>query len=93
MIRSRRMAEVGHVTRMGNEKYKILIGKYEGKSSVERQRRKWENNVKTDTEEVGVEGVVFCEHDYKHSCSIKCGHFFKELSMLLACQEGCMYSM
>jgi hypothetical protein len=60
MIRSRRMAEMGHVTRMGNEKYKSLIGKYEGKSSVERHRRKWEeNNVKTDTEEVGVEGVVF----------------------------------
>jgi hypothetical protein len=30
-----------------------LVGKTEGKTSLEKNRRRWENNIKTDLEEVG----------------------------------------
>jgi hypothetical protein len=32
--------------------YKILVRKHEGKTSLERPRRRWENNIKIDLEEI-----------------------------------------
>jgi hypothetical protein len=59
VIKSRRMRWAGHVTR--TEKtitaYKILVGKPEGKRSFGRPRRRWENNVRMDSREVGLERV------------------------------------
>jgi hypothetical protein len=39
--------------------YKILVGKPEGKKSLERPRRRWENNIKMDLREKVFE-VVDC---------------------------------
>jgi hypothetical protein len=36
---------------------KILIWKLEGKRPLGRQRRRWEDNIKTDLEKIGFEGV------------------------------------
>jgi hypothetical protein len=36
----------------GRGAYRILVGKPEGRRSVGRPRRKWENNIKTDLQEV-----------------------------------------
>ena len=44
VITSRRMRWVGHVARMGKERvgYRVLVGKSEGKRSLERPRHRWE---------------------------------------------------
>jgi hypothetical protein len=40
---------------MGDEKYKILIGKPEGKRSFRIPRHRWEDNIKMDLKLVGVD--------------------------------------
>jgi hypothetical protein len=37
----------------GRGLYRILVGKPEGKRPLERPRRRWENNIKMDLQEVG----------------------------------------
>jgi hypothetical protein len=55
VIKSRRMRWAGHVARMGERRgaYKVLVGKPEGRKSLGRPRRRWEDNIKTDLREVG----------------------------------------
>ena len=55
VIKSRRMRWAGHVERMeeGRGVHKVLVGKPEGKISLGRPRRRWEDNIKLDLEEVG----------------------------------------
>ena len=46
----------GHLTSMGEERgvYKVLVGKPEGRRRpLGRPRRRWEDNIKMDLEEVG----------------------------------------
>ena len=33
--------------------YRVLVGKHEGKGSLGRPRRRWEDNIKMDLQEVG----------------------------------------
>ena len=53
IVKSRRLRWAGHATRMGNERgaWKLLIGKPEGKRSVDRPRMRWENNINHDLRE------------------------------------------
>ena len=37
--------------------YKILLGKPEGKRTLGRTRRRWEDNINTDIQEVGCGGM------------------------------------
>jgi hypothetical protein len=37
----------------GRDVYRVLVGKPDGKSSLGRPRRRWENNIKADLQEVG----------------------------------------
>jgi hypothetical protein len=57
VIKSRRMRGVGHVARMENEKsvYRILVGRPEGKRPLGRPRRRWEDNIKMDLSEIGID--------------------------------------
>jgi hypothetical protein len=50
VIKSRRMRWVGHLTCRGEVgiSYKILFGKREGKRSLERFRRRWDENIIMD---------------------------------------------
>jgi hypothetical protein len=66
VIKSRRMRWTGHVARMGKGRgaYRVLVGRPEGKRSLGRPRRMWEDNIKMDLRK------SFCEH----------GIFFDELS-------------
>jgi hypothetical protein len=59
-IKSRRMTWAGHVARMGQDRklYKVLVGKPEGKRTLERPRRRWENGIRMDLEEIGWEDGV-----------------------------------
>jgi len=55
VIKSRRMRWAGHVARVGKKKggYRVLMGKPEGKRPRGRPRRRWEDNIKMDLQEVG----------------------------------------
>jgi len=49
VIKSRRTRWVGHVSRMGE---RVLVGKPEGYNPLVRPRRRWEDNIKMDLQEV-----------------------------------------
>ena len=55
VVKSRRMRWVGHVPCMEEERgvHKVLVGKPEGTRPLGRPRRRWEDNIKMDLEEVG----------------------------------------
>ena len=50
---------MGHVARMGERRgvYGVLVGKPEGKRPLGRPRRRWEDNIKMNLQEVGCGGV------------------------------------
>jgi len=41
--------------------YRVLVGKPEGKRQLERPRRRWEDNIKMDLQEVGCGGMDWIE--------------------------------
>jgi hypothetical protein len=55
VIKSRKMRWAGHVTGMGEERgaYRILVGTPEGRRPLGRPRRRWEDNINMDLQEVG----------------------------------------
>ena len=55
VVKSRRMRWAGHVARLGEDRgvHRVLVGKPEGKSPLGRPRRRWEDNIKMDLQEVG----------------------------------------
>ena len=59
VVKSRRMRWAGHVVRMGEERgvHRVLVGKPEEK----RPRRRWEDNIKMDLQEVGGGGGDWME--------------------------------
>jgi len=40
-----------------NDVYRVLVGKPEGKRSLGRPRRRWEDNIKVDLQKVGCWGM------------------------------------
>ena len=56
VIKSRRLRWAGHVARMeeGRSAFKMLTGKPTGKRSLGRRRRRWEDNIRMDFEEIGI---------------------------------------
>jgi hypothetical protein len=44
-------------TKEGRGVYRVLVGKPEGKRPLERPRRRWEDNIKIDLRERGIEGA------------------------------------
>ena len=52
-----------HVARMGEWRgvYRALVGKSEGKRPLGRPRRRWENIIKMDLQEVGCGGMDWIE--------------------------------
>ena len=63
VIKSRRMRWEGHVAPVGERRgiYRILVGKSEGKTPLGRPRRRWEDNMKTDLQEVGCGAMDWIE--------------------------------
>jgi hypothetical protein len=59
VIKSRRMRWAGHVARMGEGRgaYRIFVGRPEGRRPLGRPRRRWEDNIKMDLQEVGWGGM------------------------------------
>ena len=56
VIKSTRMRWAGHVARMGERigGYRVLVGKHEGKRPLGKHRRRREDSIKMDLQEVGV---------------------------------------
>jgi hypothetical protein len=59
VIKSRRMRLAGYVARMGKGRgaYSVLVGRPKGKRPLGRLRRRWEDNIKMDLGEIGINGV------------------------------------
>ena len=63
VIKWRIMRWLGHVARIGERRgvYRVLVGKSEGKRPLRRHRRRWEDNIKMDLQEVGCGGRDWIE--------------------------------
>jgi hypothetical protein len=59
VIKSRRMSWAGHVARMGEGRgvYRVLAGRPQGKRPLGRPRRRWEDDIKMDLREKGINGA------------------------------------
>ena len=55
VVKSRRMRWTGHVAHMGQGRglYRVPVGEPEGKRPLGIFRRRWEDNIKMDLQEVG----------------------------------------
>jgi hypothetical protein len=51
------MRWAGHVARVGDRRgvYRVLVGRPEGKRPLGRPRRMWEDNIKMDLREIGID--------------------------------------
>ena len=56
-----RMRWAGHVACIWRGVYRVLVGKPEGKRPLGRPRRRWEDNIKMDLQEVGCGGMNWIE--------------------------------
>ena len=63
LMKSTRMRRAGNVARRVESRsvYRVLVGKPDGKRPLERPRRRWEDNIKMDLQEVGCEGMDWIE--------------------------------
>jgi len=52
---------VGHIERIGTRRgvYRVLVGRSDGKKPLGRPRRRWEDNIKMDLQEVGCKGMAW----------------------------------
>jgi hypothetical protein len=59
VIKSRRFRWAGQVARMGEGTgvYMVLVGRPEGKRQLGRPKRRWEDNIKMDLWEIGIDGA------------------------------------
>jgi hypothetical protein len=59
VIKSRRIRWAGHMARMGEGRgvSRVLVGRPEGKRPLGRPRRRWEDNIKMDLRETGIDGA------------------------------------
>jgi hypothetical protein len=59
VIKSRKMRWAGHVASNGEGRgvYRVLVGRPEGKRPLGRPRRRWEDNIKMDFRETGIDGA------------------------------------
>ena len=61
VIKWRIMRWAGHVARMEERRYMVLLGKPEGKRPLRRLRHKWEDSITMDLKEVGCGGMDWIE--------------------------------
>jgi hypothetical protein len=63
VIKSRRMRWTGHVARVmeGRGVYRDLVGRPEVKRPLGGPRRKWEDNIKVELREIGIDGAKWIQ--------------------------------
>jgi hypothetical protein len=59
VVKLRRMRWAGHVAHMGKRRgvYRVLVGRPKWKRPLGRPRRKWEDNINMDLQEIEIDGV------------------------------------
>jgi hypothetical protein len=59
VIKSRRMRWDGHVARIGKGRgaYRVLVGRPDSRRPLGRPRHRWEDNIKMDLREIGIDGA------------------------------------
>jgi hypothetical protein len=59
VIKSRRLIWAGYVACMGEGRgaYRVLVGRPEGKRPLGRPRCRWEDNIKIELREIGIDGA------------------------------------
>jgi hypothetical protein len=59
VIKSRRMRWAGYVACVGEGRgvYRVLVGRPKGNRPLGRPRHRWEDNIKMDLREIGIDGV------------------------------------
>jgi hypothetical protein len=50
-----------HVWGRGESAYRVLVGKHKGKTPLRRPRRRWEDNIKMDLQNVGYVDMEWIE--------------------------------
>jgi hypothetical protein len=72
------MRRAWHVARTGEKRafYRVLVGKPEGKRPLGRPRRKWEDNIRIDLQEVGGGGMdwIGLAQDRRVADTRECGN-------------------
>ena len=70
VIKSRRLRWAGHVARMeeGRSAFKILTGKPTGKKPLGRPRRRWEDNIRMNLEEIGINAGNWVDSAQDRDC-------------------------
>jgi len=55
------MRWAGHVVRMGKVRsvFRVFVGRPKGKRPLGRPRRRWEDNIKLDLRDVGIDGAIW----------------------------------
>ena len=63
----------GHVARMeeGRSAFKIVTGKPTGKRTLERPRRRWEDSIRMDLEEIGINAGNWVDSQCPCECGIE----------------------
>jgi hypothetical protein len=58
VIKSRRMRWAGHVACLGKGRsvYRVLVGSPKGRRPLGRPRHRWEDNIKVDLRDIGIDG-------------------------------------
>jgi hypothetical protein len=58
VIKSRKRRWARHVAHTGEERgvYRVLVGRLEGKRPLGKPRHRWEENIKMDLREIGIDG-------------------------------------
>jgi hypothetical protein len=59
VIKARRVRWAGHVASMreGRGVHRVLVGRFEGKRPPGRSRLMWDDNIKMDLTEIGIDGA------------------------------------
>jgi hypothetical protein len=62
-MKPRRMRWTGHVARMGDERklFKVLMGNPEGKWPLGRTRSRWEDGIRTNLRDIGLEDIEWVQ--------------------------------
>ena len=70
MIKTRRLRWAEHVARMeeGRNAFKMLTGKPRGKRPLGRPKRRWEDHIRTDLEEIGTNAGNWCDSAQDRYC-------------------------
>ena len=70
VIKSRRLRWAGHVARMEEDRsaFKILTGKPTGKRPLRRHRRRWEENITIDLEEICINARNWVDSAQDRDC-------------------------